>query len=245
MLNFFSDFWKILRVDGGTISKIRDDKSGFLIALRLFLVVTLFMTLGGFISALASEPAGIGSNLEQFSNRLDQLADRLPSSLASNITQLQETIDGAVESLQQYQPPLGKDISYFLRSFGKWLSSPLALLGGWMTAALAVFIVARIFKGKGELREHVSVFLLGIAPLFLMIVSGLSYFSATLGSIGVLLNFAAYVWSFIILMAAIRIAHGFGYGKAFFTLLSTFVVFVVVIPTMLILLSSFIISLIF
>jgi Yip1 domain len=245
MLNFFSDFWKILRVDGATISKIRDDKLGFLIALRLFLVVTLFMTLGGFISALASEPAGIGSNLEQFSNRLDQLADRLPSFLSSNITQLQATIDGAVESLQQYQPPLGKDISYFLRSFGKWLSSPLALLGGWLTAALAVYIVARIFKGKGELREHVSVFLLGIAPLFLMIVYGLSHFSATLGSLGLLLNFAAYVWSFFILIAAIRIAHGFGNGKAFLTLLSTFVVFVVVIPAMLMLLSSFIISLIF
>lgn len=245
MSNFFSDFWKILRVDGAAIARIRDDKSGFLVALRLFLVVSLFMTLGGFISALDSEPAGIGSNLERLSSRLDQLADRLPSPLSSNITQLQATMDGAAASLQQYQPPLGKDISYFLRAIGKWLSTPLALLGGWLTAALAVFIVARIFKGKGELREHVSVFLLGIAPLFLLVVSGLPSLTAPLGVIGSLLNFVAYGWSFIILISAIKIAHGFGNGKAILTLLSTFVVFVIVIPAILLLPSSLVLSLIF
>ena len=244
MTNFFVDFWKILKLDGQVLEKIRDDKAGLWIALRLFLVVAVMITLGGLVSALTSAPTGLGGNLSTLETRLEQLsAQKLPGFLETYVLSLSAKVETISTTLEQYQPPLGKNVSYTIRSIGNWLSAPLALLGGWFSASLAVFLVAKALKGKGDIREHVSIFLLGFTPSILLIVSSFSFLFSNYGWIGNILNFAAFVWGLIIVVVGLKVVHGISSGKAFVVLLVAFLVFFVVLPIVAIVPFSIILTL--
>jgi flagellar biosynthesis protein FliQ len=225
MIDFLSSFWKILKLDSQVYEKTRDDKAGILFALKLFLVISVILSLGPFVTTLTSEPQGVLSRLENMTSRLDQLSVRLPAVLTDGITSLQQKVESISSTLEQYQPPLGRNLSYSLRAFGAGLSLPLILLGGWLAAALAVFLVAKILKGKGEIREHISVFLLGFAPQILAVVASFAFLGPILGITGNLLKFVAIIWSLVIVILALKIAHGFSTGRAIGVLLLSLLFF--------------------
>lgn len=243
MTQFFSDFWKVLKLDGKTINTIGDDKTGLWKSLRLFLVISLFITFGGLIAALSTGPRAAGNRLDAFETRLDQLLTRrLPSSFEDFITNLSEKVESVSATLEQFSPPLGKEASYTIRSIGKWLSAPLTLLGGWMSAALAVFLVAKIFKGRGELKNHISVFLLGFTPQILLVISSFAFLHSTLGWIGSVLAFVAFFWSLAVLITGIRNVHQLSIGISLSVLIVTFLVFAFLLPALSIALASIVVA---
>jgi hypothetical protein len=63
-----------------------------------------------------------------------------------------------------------------------------------MSAALAVFLIAKLLKEKGEIREHFSLFLLGFSPQILVLISSFSFVNPVLGVVGSLLNLIAGIW---------------------------------------------------
>ena len=239
MSQFFSDFWKILKLDGMTIKTIGDDKTGLWISLRLFLVISLFISFGGLVASLSSGPRAVGNGLDALETRLDQLLTRrLPPSLENYATNLSEKVESISAALDQYSPPLGRQASYTIRSIGNWLSIPLSLLGAWMSAALAVFLVAKIFKGRGELRNHVAVFLLSFAPQILMVVSSFAFLNSTLGWIGSVFAVVAFFWSLAVLITGIRNVHQLSNGMSLLVLVVTFLVFAFLLPALSIALAS-------
>jgi hypothetical protein len=234
MADFFSDFWKILKLDIGVFERIKNDKAGLFIALRLFLVISLLISFGTFVTVLVSGPKTFATPLENATSRLEQLAtSKLPPVVADGISTLQQQVQALSAALDEYQPPLGRDLSFALRALGGWLTVPLSMLGGWMVAALAVFLVAKILKGQGDLREHTSVFILGFAPQILLLVSSFAYFGTLLGVTGALLSVVAFVWSLVIIISALRAVHGFSAIKSVSVLLLTFLVFGVLVPAIL------------
>jgi hypothetical protein len=239
MAQFFSDFWNILKLDGKTINSIGDEKSGLWKALCLFLVISLFITFGGLVSSLTTGPEGVGNRLNALETRLDQLLTRrLPPSLENYVTNFSEKVESISIALDQYSPPLGKAASYTIRSIGRWLSAPLTLLGEWMSAALAVFLVAKIFKGRGDLKNHITVFLLGFAPQILLVISSFAFLNSTLGWIGSLLTFIAFIWSLAVLVTGIRNVHQFSVGLSLLVVVVTFLVFAFLIPALSVALAS-------
>jgi len=241
MTQIFSDFWNILKLDGKVINKIGDDKAGLWTSLRLFLVISLFITFGGLVASLSTGPKAVGNGLVALETRLDQLLmRRLPSSLENYVTNFSEKVESISTTLEQYRPPLGREASYTIRSIGKWLSAPLTLLGAWMAAALAVFLVAKILKGQGELRNHVNVFLLGFTPQILLVLSSFAFLHSALGWVGGILAVVAFFWSLAVLIAGMRNVHQITVGKSIAVLVVTFLVFAFLLPALLIALASII-----
>ena len=241
MTQLFSDFWNILKLDGKVINKIGDDKAGLWTSLRLFLVISLLITFGGFVASLSTGPKAVGNGLVGLEARLDQLLTRrLPSSLEDYVTNLSEKVESISAALEQYRPPLGREASYTIRSIGKWLSAPLTLLGAWMAAALAVFLVAKILKGQGELRNHVNVFLLGFTPQILLVLSSFAFLHSALGWVGGILAVVAFFWSLAVLIAGMRNVHQITVGKSIAVLVVTFLVFAFLLPALSIALASII-----
>jgi len=241
MTQIFSDFWNILKLDGKVINKIGDDKAGLWTSLRLFLVISLFITFGGLVASLSNGPKAGGNGLVALETRLDQLLTRrLPSSLEDYVTNLSEKVESISTALEQYRPPLGREASYTIRSIGKWLSAPLTLLGAWMAAALAVFLVAKILKGQGELRNHVNVFLLGFTPQILLVLSSFAFLHSALGWVGGILAVVAFFWSLAVLIAGMRNVHQITVGKSIAVLVVTFLVFAFLLPALSIALASII-----
>lgn len=245
MTQFFSDFWKVLKLDGKTIYTIGDDKTGLWRSLRLFLAVSLFITIGGLVSSLSTGPRAVGNRLNAFETRLDQLLTRrLPSSLEKYVTDLSEKVESISTALEQYSPPLGKEVSYTLRSIGKWLTAPLTLLGWWMSAALAVFLFAKILKGQGELRNHVAAFLLGFIPQILLVISSFAFLNSTLGWIGSAFAVAAFFWSLAVLTKVIRNVHHLSIGLSLLVLIVTFLVVAILLPALSIAIASIIVAIV-
>jgi len=241
MTQIFSDFWNILKLDGKVINKIGDDKAGLWTSLRLFLVISLFITFGGLVASLSTGPKAVGNGLDALETRLDQLLmRRLPSSLENYVTNLSEKVESISTTLEQFSPPLGREASYTIRSIGKWLSAPLTLLGAWMAAALAVFLVAKILKGQGELRNHVNVFLLGFTPQILLVLSSFAFLHSALGWVGGILAVVAFFWSLAVLIAGMRNVHQITVGKSLAVLVVTFLVFAFLLPALSIALASII-----
>ncbi len=246
MTQFFSDFWNTLKLDAIVFNKIGDDKVGLWTSLRLFLVISLLITFGGLVSSLSSEPKGIGTGIDSLEARLSQLsARRLPPSIENYVTNLSDRLQSISNTLEQYRPPLGKEASYTLRTIGKWLSAPLTMLGGWMAAALAVFLVAKVLKGQGELRNHVNVFLLGFIPQILLVISSFAFLHSTLGWIGGILAFVAFFWSLAVLIAGMRTVHQITVGRSIAVLVVTFLVFAFLLPAFSVLLTSVVMMLVF
>jgi hypothetical protein len=241
MTQIFSDFWKVLKLDGKVINTIGDDKAGLWTSLRLFLVISLLITLGGLVASLSAGPKAVGNGLVALETRLDQLLTRrLPSSLENYVTNLSEKVESISTALEQYRPPLGREASYTIRSIGKWLSAPLTLLGTWMAAALAVFLVAKILKGQGELRNHVNVFLLGFTPQILLVLSSFAFLHSALGWVGGILAVVAFFWSLAVLITGMRNVHQITVGKSIAVLVVTFLVFAFLLPVLSIALASII-----
>lgn len=245
MTQFFSDFWNILRLDEKAFNRLGDDQSGLGKSLRLFLAVSLLITIGGLVSSLSTGPKAVGYGLDALETRLDQLLTwRLPPSLENYVTNLSEKVESISTALEQYSPPLGKDASHTIRSLGKWLSASLTLLGIWLSAALAVFLVAKIFKGRGELRNHVTVFLLGFTPQILLIISSFAFLNSALGWIGSLLTVIAFIWSLAVVMTGIRIVHQLSTGKSLLILLVTFLIVVFLLPALSVALASLVMTIV-
>jgi hypothetical protein len=232
MANFFSDYWKILKLDVSVFERIRNDKSGFIFAIRLFLVISLTISFGTLAATLAAGPQGVASSLENSASKLEQLSTSVSPAFEGVVTTLQKQVDAITSALNKYQPPLGRDVSFTIRALGQWISAPLALLGAWMAAGLAVFIVAKILKGQGDLRAHINVFLLGFAPQILLIVSSFSFFNTFFGITGGILGIAAIVWSLVIIIKSLNTVHGFGNMKSLGVLILTFLFFGVLIPVL-------------
>jgi hypothetical protein len=239
MAQFFTDFWKVLRLEGQVFNKIGDDQKGLWISLRLFILVSLLVALGGLVSSLSTGPKGVGTGLDALETRLEQLNQRsLPPSMENAIVMVSEKILAISSALEQYRPPLGREASHILRTIGNWLSAPLTYLGRWMSAALAVFLVARGFKGQGELRNHVSVFLLGFLPQILLVVSSFAFLSSAPGWLGNILAVAAFFWSFMVLIAGLKTVHQFSTARSLAVLVITLLIFLVVLPFVSVILAS-------
>ena len=232
MANFFSDYWKTLKLDVSVFEKIRYDKSGLLFASKLFLFVSLTIFIGTFAAALAAGPKGIASRLENSASQLEQYSANLSPAFANMLESMQTRLNEITTSLDKYQPPLGRNVSYTIRALGQWINTPLTFLGVWMAAGLAVFLVAKILKGQGDLREHINVFLLGFAPQILLLVSSFSFINSFVGVTGSLLSIAAFLWSLVIVIKGLNLVHGFGNIKSLSVLILTFVFFGVLLPAL-------------
>jgi hypothetical protein len=230
MADFFSDFLKILKLDIKVFEKVKNDKTGFWFSLRLFLIIAILATVGQFTASMASQRPGLTSTLDTIAIQAQDLSVRFSSNLSAIFSQISQLANNISTTLEKYQPPLGREASNVLRGIGAWLSTPLYLLSGWMIAAFLVFIVAKLFKGKGEIREHFSLFLLGFSPQILVLVSGFSFLNPILSVVGSLLSLVAWIWSLVIVTIALDVAHDFGKGKAFAVLVITFLIFAVLIP---------------
>jgi hypothetical protein len=69
MANFYSDFWKILKLDIQPFEKVKNDKAGLLFTLRLFLVVAVIATVGEFANSLASQRTSLTSALDNIATQ--------------------------------------------------------------------------------------------------------------------------------------------------------------------------------
>jgi hypothetical protein len=123
------------------------------------------------------------------------------------------------------QPPLGKDTSLVLRATGRWLQIPLMLLANWLTVSMIIFLAARLFGGKGSLREHVSLFLLAFLPQALAVFNSFSALSSGFALAGQVLLVVAWIWGFLILVVVLNVAHDFNRPMAILLAVLAFTIF--------------------
>jgi hypothetical protein len=213
-------FWKILTLDPGTYSGIKNDPQGFATTLKVFAVVGLILAIGQ-LTALSGifQQRTAYQEMQDAAARLQAAADGrfIPARVSEPLNAFAQTLSEVAGVLEAGQPPLGKPVSEAIMILGQWLGSPFALLAGWLVAGAFVFICAKILGGQGSLREHMALVLLAFAPQVLTIVGSFSLFPSLESLAGILFAVAC-LWSLVILVVGLRNAHAFSTGRAVGTL---------------------------
>ncbi len=237
MATVFSCYFKILTLDRGAYLALKENGESLWLSIRLFMILALIANLGSLagIGQVIEEPTLV-ERLQQMASVARAEADRYPLLVGEWFQGIATILDQASANLVEIQPPLGVRPSRVVRLIGGWLNAPLKLLGGWMGAALAVWLAARMMGGRGSLRQHISLLLLAFAPQVLCfgryLPAGLAPPQAVVG----LLVVTTWVWSLIIGVYALAAAHDFAIRKALLVLCTSFFVFVMAIPEVIVLL---------
>ena len=213
-------FWKILTLDSGAYSGIKNDPQGFATTLKLFAVVGLILAIGQ-LTALSGvlQQRSAYQEMQEAAARLQGAVEGrfIPARISEPVNAFAQTLSEVAGVLEAGQPPLGKPASEAIMVLGQWLGSPFALLAAWLVAGAFVFICAKILGGQGSLREHMALVLLAFAPQVLTVFGSFSIFPALKPLAGILFVVAC-LWSLAILVVGLRHAHVYSTGRAVGTL---------------------------
>lgn len=232
MPSLWTGYWNILKLDETTLRTVKESRDGLWFALKLFIIVGLVVGLGKLIdgASVLQQPTlpDIAHNVAE---GLETISVALPPVLADPLSEVATAVTELETTLSQFQPPLGKSVSRFIRLVGDWLSTPLNMMTTWLGFMLIIFVFAKAMHGQGSLDQHISLLTLAVAPQVLMVFSYLSLEIAglnTLGAVGRLLTIIAWIWSLVIVVKALAVSHEFSQGDAVKVLL-LFVVSIVVL----------------
>lgn len=246
-------YWKILALDDSIFCAIRDSRSGFGFALKLFVLVSLVAGLGLLVGlradlarpTLVEIVAGLAGQVGALNTRLSAnlegfLGGILTGLLSPRLEQLAAEIAQAAERLRVLQAPLGVQTSRALRELGPFLYTPFRILAEWVGGLLVAFVVATQLGGRGALRQHLSLALLVVAPQVLRLPSFL-FERAGIDepfflSLGFLLSMLALIWSMVIGVKALSVAHQVSTDRAIVIVLVTLLALYVIIPLLSVLL---------
>jgi hypothetical protein len=218
-------FWKILTFRGQAFQGIKNDEMGFGTALRFFIVVALVASLGQLLALqgiaqqqnISSQMAAAGADLEARAQ-----GAYLPAIIADPMHALAQWLTEFSQVLEAGQPPLGKGVSQFVNVMGGWLASPFNALAVWLPGAVLLFVCAKLLRGAGSVRQHLSLVMLAFAPQVITLAGQLGLIPG-LHALGGLFSALAWLWSLALLIFALMQAHGFTAGRSIGTLLLAFV----------------------
>jgi hypothetical protein len=228
MANTLQTVWGVLRLDTATYQRIGDDQQGFRTSLKLVTAVGLMVGLGqlvGFRGMLA-QPT-LAEKTAQLAENVTNMVNALPRFLASSLSGVVEILNGMATAVANVEAPLGAQTSQLLRLLGQWLSIPLNLLATWLLVAMVVWLFARFLGGRGELDRHIRLVLLAAVPELLLVVGWLP--GAFFNMVAPWVTAIALVWSIVILVQTVSVAHTFSRGRAVGTLLATVIVSAIVL----------------
>lgn len=245
MPTLWTGYWNILKLDETTLQAVKASRDGFWFALKLFIIVGLVVGLGKLIDRVnvMQQPTlpGVVHNVAQ---GLETVSVALPPVLAQPLSEVATAVTDLETTLSQFQPPLGKGASRFIRLVGDWLSTPLTMMATWLHFMLIIFLFAKALHGKGSLDQHISLLTLAAAPQVLLLFSYLTLDVAglnMLGFAGRLLTIIAWIWSLVIVIKGLAVAHEFSQNEAVKVLL-LFVVGIVVLGLLATAVAGFIVS---
>ncbi|GAB4446259.1 MAG: hypothetical protein Kow0031_28890 [Anaerolineae bacterium] len=213
MTSLWQNYWKILKLDPEPFDLAKQAGDGIWFALKLFVVVALIAGLGKLVGlgqvlerpTLAHQAGAVAQSIEERAAGM-----RLP--VAVRAVNDVAGIFRAVESkLEAVQPPLGVGASRTLRLIGNWLATPFELLASWLGFIIVIWLFARFMGGQATITQHVSLLLLAVAPQVLTIINYMplstSAANAPAGILGRLLSLVALVWSLVIVVNGLAVAH--------------------------------------
>jgi hypothetical protein len=256
MRTLWGSYWKVLILSKEPFEATRQAQDGLWFSIRLFLIVALIASLGTLAAAagtvqkttLAERLEGLASHVSTLANQVDTLTGGTLGFLIAPLRSASATLQQYSNAFKAVQPPLGTDLSRIVRLVGTWLATPLVLLGAWMGASLAVWVIAVGLGAAGTLRQHLGLLLLAFSPQILTFFSYIPAAQASqvawLGTATRLLGVIAFVWSLVIAVRALSIAHGFSNGRALGILVLTAFIFLAVIPAVLAAISGVVLGLI-
>jgi hypothetical protein len=145
------------------------------------------------------------------------------------------------------EPPLGERFSRIIALLGMALTAPLVAAGNWLLFTLVLLLVAKALGGRATLPQHLAAAALAAAPLVLSMIdfapslaSGMPVLVAqAIQLIGRILALIGLVWSFLLLMRTLTVAHQFSLARAGWSIAITAIVHVIVAPIVAILGISF------
>lgn len=236
MSSLWDSYWKILKLDPEPFETVKQAKDGFWVALKLLIVVSLIAGLG--------KLAGLGRLLERptLADRAGEVALNIETTaaliplprLADRVVATASVFRAVEDKLAKIQPPLGVGPSRAIRLFGNWLATPFEVMAAWLGFMLVIWLFARLMGGQGSLAQHIRLLLLAVAPQVLTIVNyttlDASMMNAPLGILGRILSLIALVWSLIIAIHALAVAHEVERRQAAKILMTYVLVVFIVLP---------------
>jgi hypothetical protein len=185
---------------------------------------------------------GLGAAPEQVGDVIRQL-QATPEQLAALGTAIREEI-------LRTEPPLGVRLSRIIALLGMALTAPLVAAANWLLFALVLLLVARVLGGSATLPQHLAAAALAAAPLVLSFIdfapplsSGIPVLVAlAIQLIGRVLALIGLVWSFLILIRTLSVAHAFSLARAGWSIVLTAVVVLVVAPIAALLATGFLLA---
>ncbi len=213
MSSLWQNYWKILKLDPEPFELAKQASDGIWFALKLFVVVALIAGLGK-LTALGQvlERPTLAQQAGRVAQSIDEAAAgiRLPriAAAVSDVSGIFRTVETRLEAIQ---PPLGTSASRSLRLIGNWLASPFEMLASWLGFIIVIWLFARFMGGQASITQHVSLLLLAVAPQVLNIINYMplstSVANAPAGILGRILSLVALVWSLVIVVNGLAVAH--------------------------------------
>jgi hypothetical protein len=213
MSSLWQNYWKILKLDPEPFDLAKQAGDGVWFALKLFVIVGLIAGLGKLAAlgqvferpTLAERAGNVALSIEDAAANI-----RLPrvSAMVSDVGNIFRSVESTLETLQ---PPLGVGPSRTLRLIGNWLATPFEMLSGWLGFIIVIWLFARFMGGQASITQHVSLLLLAAAPQVLTIVNYMplstSVANAPAGILGRILSLVALIWSLVIVVNGLSVAH--------------------------------------
>lgn len=251
----------ILRLEAEPFLAIKQAQDGLWWALKLFFAIGLIVGLGKWadlrlgrptlaerVQTLDSQVERVGTQIEQAGANMSGLSEQLlgepirgiGSFLTRDVT---EFLTGLGTRVLALEPPLGVRPSRIVKLFGDWVGTPFQLVASWLPYTLLVLVIAKLWGGRGSLRQHLSLTTLAVAPQVLGVLTFVPQTSAmgiALGILGRSLSLVAAIWSLAILLKAVTIAHEIELKKSALTLIGAFVVLYIALPIALMMVARYV-----
>ena len=214
-------FWRILTFRADAFEGIKNDQAGFATTLRVFVVVALIAALGQLLALrgirqqqdLSTQISAAAANMQARAQ-----GTFMPAVIADPLNAVAQWLSELSQVLQAGQPPLGNQLSGYLNIIGGWLASPFSALAVWLPGAVLLFVCAKLLRGSGSSREHLSLVLLAFSPQILLVAGQLGLLPG-LHALRNIFSVVAWFWSLGLLIFALMQAHGFTAGRSIGTLL--------------------------
>ena len=248
MSSLWQNYWKILKLDREPFDLAKQASDGIWFALKLFVIVGLIAGLGKLAGlrqvlerpTLAERAGNVALAIEDSATNI-----QLPrlAALAGDVGEMFRSIESMLKTLQ---PPLGVGPSRTLRLVGDWLATPFEMLSSWLGFIIIIWLIARFMGGQASITQHVSLLLLAAAPQVLTIVNYIplspGVVNAPAGILGRILSLVALIWSVVIVVTGLAVAHDVEQRKAV-KMLAVFVLLVfVVLPILSVLAGVYILD---
>jgi hypothetical protein len=118
------------------------------------------------------------------------------------------------------------------------------MMATWLQFMLIIFLFAKALHGRGSLDQHIALLTLAVAPQVLLLFGYLTLDIMginLLGFVGRVLALTAWVWSLVIVIKGLAVAHDFSQNEAVKVLL-LFVVGIVVLGLLTTAVAGFVVS---